>query len=144
LAFVSTVSPAAARGRILIVEDDPDAALYAMHVLGNRGRFEVTHTADAAAALRLAATKPWDLVLTEVKVAGMTGLELLEGLREAAPGLPVAVITGHVIAGDLMAALRSRADEYLIKPVGVDRLIATAAALTARGPRRLNGGPAAR
>jgi DNA-binding response OmpR family regulator len=133
---MSAVSPAAARGRILIVEDNQDAALFAAYVLGNRGGFEVTHTADPAVALRLAATEPWDLVLTEVTMPGMTGLELLEGLRRVAPGLPVAIITGRVVARDLMVALRGRADEYLIKPVGVDRLIATAESLVldARNP----------
>jgi DNA-binding response OmpR family regulator len=141
---MSAVNPAAARGRVLIVEDDPDAALFAAYVLGNRGRFEVTHTADPAAALRLAAAEPWDLVLTEVKLPGMTGLELLDGLREAAPGLPVAIITGHVLARDLMVTLRSRVDKYLFKPVGVDQLIATAAAMIGEGRAALNAEPAAR
>jgi DNA-binding response OmpR family regulator len=141
---MSAVSPSAARGRILIVEDDPDAALFARYVLGNRGRFEVTHTADPAAALRLAQAEPWDLVLTEAKMPGMSTLELLDGLRKTAPGLPVAIITGHVLARDLMVTLRSRADEYLFKPVGADRLIATAAALTCEGHATLNGEPVAR
>jgi DNA-binding response OmpR family regulator len=117
------------RGRILVVEDDPDAALFVMYVLARRGGFDVTHTADPATAIRLAASEPWDLVLTEAKLPGMTGLELLGALRRLAPGLPVAVLTGHVPADE---ALRGRADGYLTKPVGIGALIAAAVTLTAR------------
>jgi DNA-binding response OmpR family regulator len=132
---MNDASPAAPRARILLVEDDPDAALYAGYVLANRGRFQVTHTADPAVALRLAAEEPWDLILTEVDMPGMTGLELLAALRRVAPGLPVAVVTGHVAAPDVAAALRGLADDYLMKPLGVERLIATATALIRCGAR---------
>jgi CheY-like chemotaxis protein len=44
------------RARVLVVEDDPEAALFLVHVLANRCRFEVVHTADPATALQLAAT----------------------------------------------------------------------------------------
>src|SRR5260370_33331633 len=53
---MSTTSPAAAQGRILVVDDDPKAALFAVYVLANRARFDVTHPAEPAAALRLAVT----------------------------------------------------------------------------------------
>jgi DNA-binding response OmpR family regulator len=124
------------RGRILIVEDDPDAALFATHVLGNRGGFEVRQTADPAVALRLAADERWDLVLIEAYVPGMTGLELIDALRRLAPALPVVVLTGYAPPAQIATALRSRADDYLTKPLGVDRLIATAAAVIGRGRPR--------
>ena len=61
----------------------------------------------------------------------MTGLELLAGLRRIAPALPVAVVTAHAPAGE--AALLGGADAYLEKPVGIDQLISTAAALCSHG-----------
>jgi CheY-like chemotaxis protein len=118
------------RGRILLVEDDPEAALFAVTVLAKRGQFEVTHTADPAVALELAAAGCWDLVVTDVDMPGMTGLELVAALRQIAPALPVAVLTAH--AHLRTAALLCRADEFLTKPVRVDRLLATAAALIGR------------
>jgi DNA-binding response OmpR family regulator len=126
------MSKSEGRGRILLVEDDPDAALFAVHVLANRGRFEVTHTADPAVALRLAAAEHWDLVLTDLDLPGMTGLELLGALRRVAPALPVAVVTAHA-PGATTAALLRLADEYLEKPLRADQLIATATALIGRG-----------
>ena len=77
--------------RILVIEDDPDAALFATHVLTTRGQFEVVHTADPASALRLVLSEPWSLVLTDMELPGVSGLELLRALRSAAPDLPVAV-----------------------------------------------------
>lgn len=104
-------------GRILLVEDDPEAASFLIQVLGVRGNFDVTHTSDPVAALLRASTEPWDLVLTDVEMPGMTGIELLESLRRAAPELPVAIMTAHASVGNAIGALRSRADEFLEKPL---------------------------
>jgi DNA-binding response OmpR family regulator len=120
-------------GRILVVEDDPEAALYAVHVLGRRGRFDVTHTADPAAALRMAAAERWDLVVTDLDMPGMSGLELVNALRRVDPALPVAVLTAHICADETVVALRRCADEFLTKPVGIDQLIETASALVGKG-----------
>jgi two-component system, NtrC family, response regulator HydG len=128
---MSSAGPAC--GRILVVEDDPEAALFAVHVLANRGHFDVTHTADPAVALRLATAEHWDLVLTDIELPGMSGLELLDALREVAPTLPVAVVTAHVVAGMTQAARLSGADEYLEKPLRIDQLLATATALISQG-----------
>ncbi len=131
-------STCGARGRILVVEDDPEAALFVVHVLGNRGGFEVTHTADPAAALRLAAGEHWDLLVTDLDMPGMSGLELFGSLRQVAPALPVVVLTAYAPAG-MAAALLSHADGYLEKPLRVDRLIATATALITQGRADLQG-----
>jgi len=126
------------RGRILVVEDDPETALFVVYVLTHRGGFEVTHTADPAEALRLAVGGHWDLLLTDLDMPGMTVLELLGAMRQLAPALPVAVVTAHAPAG-AVAALLSHADEYLEKPLRVDRLIAAATALIGRGRAGLHG-----
>ena len=61
----------------------------------------------------------------------MTGTELLEALRQAAPALPVAVMTAHVAISAAMESLRRSADAFLEKPVPPARLIAVASALIA-------------
>jgi CheY-like chemotaxis protein len=60
------------RGRILVVEDDPEAALFVVHVLANRCRFEVIHTADPLVALRLATDEHWvdQLIATATALIG--------------------------------------------------------------------------
>src|ERR1700722_19939901 len=72
-----TGGTAVARGRVLLVEDDPEAAEFFRHTLTVRGRFQVTHTPDPAAALALAAGAPWDLIITDLNLPGMSGLDLL-------------------------------------------------------------------
>ena len=78
-------------------------------------------------------SQPGCLVL-DVRMPGMSGLELLDALRRIAPALPVAVLTAHVQLGT--AALIGRADEFLTKPVRIDELLATAAALIGRAAGR--------
>lgn len=124
---------AASRGQILVVEDDPVSAAFVLHVLRNRGGFTVTHAADPADALRQATAVRWDLVLTDVEMPGMTGIELLGQLRERAPQLPVAVLTAHPSVDYAVQALRNSADEFLEKPITPDRLVAVVAGLVAKG-----------
>jgi CheY-like chemotaxis protein len=125
--------PAALR-RILLVEDDPDAALFATHILTRRGGFDVTHTPDPAVALTLAAAQPFDLVLTDLDLPAMTGLELLAALRQTVPGLPVVLVTAdprHV--WQQYVDDHCRPDAILAKPVLADELLATLSALISRG-----------
>jgi CheY-like chemotaxis protein len=117
------------RRRILLIDDDPDAALFATHVLTTRGGFDVTHAANAAGALRAAATGHWDLVLTEAEVRGLTGTELVAAMRRLTPASPVVVLTAHVPDEATAAELRRHADAFLSKPVRIDCLIATVTAL---------------
>jgi two-component system, NtrC family, response regulator HydG len=115
-----------------MVEDDPDHALFVLEVLRRRGGFDVVHLTDPAEALRRA-REPWDLLLTDVEMPGMTGLELLESVRQVAPHLPVAVVTAHATVSNVVTALRGRADEFLQKPQSPDRLADTVAALVGKG-----------
>lgn len=123
----------AVMGRIMVVDDDLVTARFMAHVLGKRGGFEVRHAPDARAALEAARSQAWDLVITDVEMPGMTGLELLRALREISPDLPVAVITGHASLDMAVEAIRSDADEFLEKPVHPDELIAIATALVSKG-----------
>jgi LmbE family N-acetylglucosaminyl deacetylase/ActR/RegA family two-component response regulator len=128
-----TDSTAPAQGRILVVEDDPVSALFVTRVLTRSGSFEVFHTPDPVEALGMVASQPWDLVLTDVEMPGMTGIQLLEALRKTSPDLPVAVMTAYASVDYAVRALRNHADEFLEKPIKPDRLVATAAALIAKG-----------
>jgi two-component system, NtrC family, response regulator HydG len=118
----------AARGRILLVEDDPDAALFCTIVLSRDGRFEPTHTADPRTALTLAASRPWDLLITDLDLPAMSGIELIAAIRQRVPRLPVAMITSHP-PDPATLPRESRPDAVLGKPVKADLLLATAAIL---------------
>jgi two-component system, NtrC family, response regulator HydG len=124
------------RGRILLVDDDPALGVYLCRVLRS-ARFEVTHELDADGALGRVQKGQWDLLITDIELPGMSGLELLRRVRQFAPGLPVAVLTGHPSVDYAVSALRGAAAEFMMKPVGRDELVAKAAELieTARADR---------
>jgi CheY-like chemotaxis protein len=140
--LLGSAAKPAGRGRVLVVEDDPEAALFATLVLRERGRFEVTHTADPAVALVLAASRPWDLVLTDMDLPVMSGLELLAALRELRPGVPVLLVTASParafpvtsdLAGRPGAPAGGRPDGLLIKPFRAGQLLSAVATLAGGG-----------
>jgi CheY-like chemotaxis protein len=106
-----------------VVEDDPEAAEYFTHVLTKHGHFHVTHTPDPAVALTLAASQHWDLVLTDLDLPFMSGLELLAALRRMTPNLPVVLVTGHAL--DTPPSSPSAPNKILRKPIpSIDLLAA--------------------
>jgi DNA-binding response OmpR family regulator len=111
------------RGRILVVEDDQDTALFLRHVLESRGQFEVTHTPDPAAALALVVDEPWDLVVADLELPGMNGLELIAALRRLVPSLPVLIVT------PLATGVQGIDYPVLIKPLRVEELLSIVTAL---------------
>src|ERR1700753_948850 len=80
--------PDRSRGRILLIDAAPALAGYFSRVLRARGGFEVVHEPDAAAGLRRIEGQSWDLLLTDIEMPGMTGLELLDRVRQLVPELP--------------------------------------------------------
>jgi two-component system, NtrC family, response regulator HydG len=125
--------PTAGRGRILVIDDDPVFGLWARQVLQGRGGFEMRHVLDPAAGLRYIETEPWDLVITDIEMPGMTGLELLERIHLVEPALPVVVVTAHATVDRAVTALRQSAAEFLHKPVAADAFISKIAMLVAKG-----------
>src|SRR6478609_5032002 len=79
--------------RVLVVEDDADTAQYVRTVLERRGGMHVTVAHEPMSALAEVAAHQFDVVLTDIQMPGMSGLELLGELRSRAPGTPVAVMT---------------------------------------------------
>jgi CheY-like chemotaxis protein len=135
-----TGTEAAVRGQILLVEDDPDLALFATHVLTRRGRFAVTHTPDPATALALAAAGSYHLVFADLDLPVMSGLELIAALRRQAPRLPVVLLVPAAPRACPTAALRaSRPDGILAKPVPAAELLAAATSLI--GDDQVDGEP---
>jgi len=110
-----------APARILLVDDDEALGRYLARVL-TRGGFEVTHELDSGGALHRIETESWDLLITDIELPGMTGLELLDRVRQRLPDLPVAVLTGHPTVDYAVSALRNSAAEFLQKPIiGADQ-----------------------
>jgi LmbE family N-acetylglucosaminyl deacetylase len=119
-------------GRILLIDDDRALGGYLTQIL-TRGGFAVTHEQDAMAALQRIETEQWDLLITDIELPGINGLELLERVRQRVPDLPVAVLTGHATVDYAVSALRNEAAEFLQKPIAAEDLIAKASELVEAG-----------
>jgi LmbE family N-acetylglucosaminyl deacetylase/ActR/RegA family two-component response regulator len=119
--------------RVLVVDDDPDVALYTSTVLERRGGCEVKAITDPTRA-RIAVDefRP-DVVVTDIEMPGITGLELIALLRADQPNLPIVVITAHVSVDYAVGALRSQADEFLVKPISSPELIGIVHRLASQG-----------
>ena len=132
-------SPAALRGkRVLAVDDNPINLRYLTHLLGQLGMVVQT-AADGAQALVQAAGQPFDLVLMDVSMPVMGGLDATRALHaRAEPGarrLPVIGVSAHTLFGDREACLAAGMSDYVSKPV--QRALVIAAML-----QQLDGGPA--
>ena len=79
-------------GRILFIDDDPVGREVALFNLRKAG-YEVTAAEDGAAGLSAFATSPFDLVITDLKMPGIPGMEVLRKVRAGSPDVPVLVIT---------------------------------------------------
>ncbi|WP_315094638.1 response regulator [uncultured Cellulomonas sp.] len=119
--------------KVLVVEDDADTAQYVRTVLERRGGMDVTVVHEPMSALAEVAAHEFDVVLTDIQMPGMSGLELLVELRARAAGTPVAVMTAFASVDYAVEALRRDADEFLVKPVAAATLLERVSALALEG-----------
>jgi two-component system nitrogen regulation response regulator GlnG len=112
---------------ILVVDDDAAVAWALEQALASEG-YRVLLAADAAAARRHIARQRPDLVITDVRMPGESGLDLLADLKTRHPHLPVVVSTAHGTVETAVAAVQRGAFDYLPKPVDLARLLRVVAA----------------
>ncbi|HEX9942764.1 MAG TPA: sigma-54 dependent transcriptional regulator [Thermoanaerobaculia bacterium] len=108
-------------GRILIVEDRDSLRRMLERALGQEG-YEVAAAADGRAGIRLLEERPFDLVLTDLKLPDVSGLEVLAASRTAQPRVPVVVLTGYGTVGTAVEAMKLGAYDFLEKPLEIDDL----------------------
>jgi two-component system NtrC family response regulator len=108
--------------RILLVEDDPNLRRVLVYHLEKEG-FTVEEAGDGLLALDALATSPFDLVITDVRMPGMDGIELLKAVRQRDLDVPVVVMTAYGTIGDAVEAMQAGAADYLTKPVKKETLL---------------------
>jgi len=133
---VSTPGKPAPRARVLVVEDEAYVRDSLVAVLRAKG-FEAEPAASAAEAVALVAKAPVDLVLSDLRMPGADGLELLRRLQAVSPEIPVIILTGHGNVASAVECLKAGAADYVLKPADPEALeVSVQRALDARSLRR--------
>jgi two-component system, OmpR family, response regulator RegX3 len=120
--------------RILVVEDEEAIAEAVEYALDAEG-FEVDTAADGNEALAAARTTPYDLLVLDLMLPGLSGVEVCRRLREESP-VPILMLTAKDAEVDRVLGLEVGADDYVTKPFSVPELVARVRALLRR--RRLD------
>ncbi len=100
---------------VLVVDDEYSVRSVLSQVLQSHG-FKVTATESGEKALRLFKQRPFDLVIADIVLPGMNGIELLEKMKARYPSVQVIIITSHASLDTAIRALRCGAYDYLLKP----------------------------
>ena len=109
------------REKILIVDDEANMLALCESVLGKEGYIVVSATSAEEALSQLEADSV-DLVISDLRLPGMDGMELAQCVKTHYPGLPYLLLTGHGTIQSAVAAMKDGAADYLTKPVDVDEL----------------------
>ena len=117
--------------RVLVVDDDPTVADVVLAYLRRDG-IEAAHAADGLTALDSARRVPPDLVVLDLMLPGLDGLEVCRRLRSTGDDLPVLVLTARDSVSERVAGLDAGADDYLPKPFALEELLARMRALLRR------------
>jgi len=116
--------------RVLVVDNEPQL-LTALRINLAARHYDVDTAADGAAALEAASARPPDLVVLDLGLPDMDGVEVISALRTWTP-VPIVVLSGRAGSSDKVHALDAGADDYVTKPFSLDELLARIRAVTRR------------
>jgi DNA-binding response OmpR family regulator len=121
--------------KILAIEDDRTVGQYVKRGLEEQ-RFHVDLATDGLEGLRLASGGQYDLIILDLRLPEMSGLEVLRNLRDRGLTVPILVLTAQDTVDFKVQALRTGADDYVTKPFSFEELLARVEAL-GRRPQQL-------
>jgi DNA-binding NtrC family response regulator len=110
--------------RVLVIDDEPNITLSFTSLLRDQG-YRVEAAASAEEGLDKIRTRSFDLILLDLQLPGMSGLDFLRRMKETSPPVVTIVISGQAEIPDAIEAIKLGAADFLEKPVSPERLIAT-------------------
>lgn len=110
--------------KALVVDDEPDMRWLLARTLRDQG-FEVVTAEDGQAALEQISCEPPDVVLLDLKMPRLDGIQVLEQAKAVAPHMPVVLVTAYGNLPSAIQAMRLGADDYLAKPFDNDEILLT-------------------
>lgn len=117
-------NPQPTRATIVIIDDEENMGIILSRILQNEG-YHVTAFHDSATAMAHVQATPPDLVITDMRMPGLTGLDVLRATREASPDTGVIVMTAYATVEKAVECMREGAYDYITKPFKSDELLLT-------------------
>src|SRR4030042_6307741 len=112
------------RGRLLVVDDEPSVRDSLQGILEQEGQ-QVSTAGSGEEALALLSEHSFDLILLDLKMPGIDGLEVMKGAKRPAPDTVVIMLTAYGTLDSAIGALRHGAHDYLLKPCRVGEIVAS-------------------
>ena len=119
------------KAHILVVDDDPRITDLLRRILAYEG-YSVAIAANGSEALDRSLERPPDLVVLDIMLPGLDGLEVAQRLRTAGHNVPILMLTARDTVADRVKGLETGADDYLVKPFAPEELVARVKALLRR------------
>jgi DNA-binding response OmpR family regulator len=108
--------------RVLVVDDEEELVHTLVERLDIRG-YDADGVTNGHKALELIASSHYDVVLLDVKMPGLSGLQVMQTIKEKWPGIEVILLTGHGSANDAEEGMELGAFDYVMKPVRIENLL---------------------
>ncbi|AKU97334.1 Response regulator of zinc sigma-54-dependent two-component system [Labilithrix luteola] len=125
---------------VLVVEDDAAVGLVLTTLL-QQSRFEAVRVPSGEAALEILQSRPFDVVISDIRMPGMDGLALLAELGKRFPDLPVILLTAHGSVPLAVEAMKAGAVDFMLKPFERDEILFVVEKALARGRRAAEKAP---
>lgn len=111
--------------KILIVDDEPDMLKLLSMILREKTPYEVTTTNNPVEAVELAKNEKFDLVITDLKMPGLDGLQLLEEVKKRDEDVPVIIITAYGTIDAATEAIEKGGFDFITKPFKKEQILFT-------------------
>jgi len=112
------------KANILVVDDDPSIRKVLTAILEEKG-YTVETAGNGREAIRRSKTRFYNLALIDIRLPDMEGVKLLTEMKETKPKMAKVIITGYPSLQNAVEALNKGADAYIIKPLDIDKTLAT-------------------
>lgn len=112
-------------GKILIVDDEKDMLALLKRIISEETEHDVVTETDPVHALEMFKEKPFDLVITDLKMPKMDGIRLLESIKKVSPDVSVVILTAFATIETAVEAIRKGAYDYITKPFRRERILLT-------------------
>lgn len=129
-----------AASRVLVVDDSPGICRTMTMILGRKG-FSVECAPDGPSALEKMKGRPFDVVLLDIRLPGMDGVEVNRRIRTQHPGAKVAMMTAYAVEGKIREALADGAEKIFYKPLDIDAVLDYIRAVPVSGGNAGRDGP---